>query len=207
MFVFGGCSFEKHFGRLDRGDRPTLCCLGHKLIHGSDWSHGERWKATPPKMKGTSLCCLCVFFFVVGGQGQIRRFFRTRRWSLPVPREFGYKTCWCLFSMFFSGGGDWISRLDFGMHFFRETNNTQFYPRVHQKTYTSPKLVGIITLMIYRIPPHPRWKFPGSAFGNFLLRIFWQLRFKVGGCRQVKNHKLHLHCAAVRLGWEAAKIE
>ena len=69
MFVFGGCSFEKHFGRLDRGDRPTLCCLGHKLIHGSDWSHGERWKATPPKMKGTSLCCLCVFFFVVGGGG------------------------------------------------------------------------------------------------------------------------------------------
>lgn len=50
------------------------------------------------------------------------------------------------------------------------------------------------------IPGGVSKRVPGWAFGNFLLRIFWQLRFKVGGCRQVKNHKLHLLCGAVSVG-------
>ena len=61
--------------------------------------------------------------------------YRTRRWSLPgisadVHGFFSRSWClfthvtqgvWlqdlCLFSVFSSGGCDWISRLDFGMHF------------------------------------------------------------------------------------------
>lgn len=75
---------------------------------------------------------LQMFMFFFPGPGVCSRM---------LPREFGYKTC-VFFLCFLLGGAIEFPGWILACIFVRETNNTQFYPRVHQKKPYIPKTGG-----------------------------------------------------------------